>query len=60
MSADVYYWWVDNSMILYDFLDIFTFFFIVLLGCDGLYIVETGSGTFWKCGLVRIGVTLLE
>lgn len=47
-------------MILYDFLDIFTFFFIVLLGCDGLYIVETGSGTFWKCGLVRIGVTLLE
>ena len=28
--------------------------------CDGLYILEPGSGTIWRCGLVGIGVTWLE
>jgi hypothetical protein len=25
--------------------------------CDGLYILGPLSGTFWRCGLIRIGVT---
>jgi hypothetical protein len=25
--------------------------------CDGLYILGPGSGTIWRCGLVRIGVS---
>jgi hypothetical protein len=28
--------------------------------CNGLYILEPGSGTIWRCGLVGIGVTWLE
>jgi hypothetical protein len=26
--------------------------------CDGLYILEPGSGTIWKCDLVGVGVLL--
>jgi hypothetical protein len=26
--------------------------------CDGLYMVGLGSGTIWRCGLVRVGVSL--
>jgi hypothetical protein len=28
--------------------------------CDGLDILGPGSGSIWKCGLVGIGMTLLE
>ena len=26
--------------------------------CDGLYMLGPGSGTIWRCGLVRVGVTM--
>ena len=28
--------------------------------CDGLYMLDPGSGTFRRCGLVGVGVALLE
>jgi hypothetical protein len=27
-------------------------------GCDGLYILEPGSGTIWRCDLIGVGVPL--
>ena len=28
--------------------------------CGGLYILGSGSGTIWRCGLIGIGMTWLE
>jgi hypothetical protein len=28
--------------------------------CDGLYMLGPGSGTIWRCGLIGVGVALLE
>jgi hypothetical protein len=39
------------------------YFFIADLrncDCDGLYMLGPGSGTIWRCGLVGVGVALLE
>jgi hypothetical protein len=27
--------------------------------CDGLYVLDSGSGTIWRCDPVGVGVTLL-
>jgi hypothetical protein len=35
-------------------------FFLFLPTCDGLNMLGPESGTIWRCGLVEVGVALLE
>jgi hypothetical protein len=35
-------------------------YYIVVLCCDGLNVLGSGSGTIRRCGLVGVGLTMLE